>query len=73
MGQRVLVVDDDPTVGDVVCRYLRQAGYAATLAADGPAALAAAGAGRPAVSSWMATWWWMSAAGWPAVARWTSR
>jgi DNA-binding response OmpR family regulator len=40
MGQRVLVVDDDPTVSDVVRRYLERAGYAVALAADGPAALA---------------------------------
>ena len=40
MGQRVLVVDDDPTVSDVVCRYLRRAGYDVSLAADGASALA---------------------------------
>jgi DNA-binding response OmpR family regulator len=38
-GQRVLVVDDDPTVSDVVRRYLERAGYAVTQAADGPTAL----------------------------------
>jgi DNA-binding response OmpR family regulator len=38
-GQRVLVVDDDPTVSDVVRRYLERAGYAVAQAADGPAAL----------------------------------
>jgi DNA-binding response OmpR family regulator len=37
--QRVLVVDDDPTVSDVVCRYLERAGYEVAHAADGPAAL----------------------------------
>ncbi|HKD97441.1 MAG TPA: response regulator transcription factor [Micromonosporaceae bacterium] len=41
MGQRVLVVDDDATVSDVVRRYLERAGYAVALAADGPGALAA--------------------------------
>lgn len=41
MGQRVLVVDDDPTVSDVVRRYLERAGYAVALAGDGLAALAA--------------------------------
>lgn len=41
-GARVLVVDDDPTVSDVVRRYLERAGFVVTLAADGPAALAAA-------------------------------
>src|SRR6266536_4289148 len=47
MGQRVLVVDDDPTVSDVVRRYLERAGIAVTLAADGPAALRAFEAERP--------------------------
>ena len=41
MGQRILVVDDDPTVSDVVRRYLERAGYDVVLAADGPAALGA--------------------------------
>jgi len=41
MGQRVLVVDDDATVSDVVCRYLRRAGYDVSMAADGAAALSA--------------------------------
>ncbi len=36
----VLVVDDDPTVSDVVRRYLERAGYAVTLSADGREALA---------------------------------
>jgi DNA-binding response OmpR family regulator len=35
----VLVVDDDPTVSDVVRRYLEHAGYRVTLAADGEAGL----------------------------------
>jgi DNA-binding response OmpR family regulator len=39
VGQRVLVVDDDPTVSDVVRRYLERAGLVVTLAADGPDAL----------------------------------
>jgi DNA-binding response OmpR family regulator len=39
MVQRVLVVDDDVTVSDVVRRYLERAGYDVALAADGPAAL----------------------------------
>jgi DNA-binding response OmpR family regulator len=47
MGERVLVVDDDATVSDVVRRYLERADYEVTLAADGPGALAAAEAGRP--------------------------
>jgi DNA-binding response OmpR family regulator len=47
MGQRVLVVDDDATVSDVVRRYLERADFEVTLAADGPGALAAAAAHRP--------------------------
>lgn len=39
VAQRVLVVDDDPTVSEVVCRYLQRAGLAVDLAADGLAAL----------------------------------
>lgn len=38
---RVLVVDDDPTVAEVVVGYLRRAGHEVTSAADGRAALAA--------------------------------
>ncbi|WP_040477327.1 response regulator transcription factor [Longispora albida] len=44
---RVLVVDDDPTVSDVVRRYLERAGLEVTLAADGSGALAAAKQARP--------------------------
>jgi DNA-binding response OmpR family regulator len=47
MAQRLLVVDDDPTVSDVVRRYLERAGYAVTLAGDGPAALEAFARERP--------------------------
>jgi DNA-binding response OmpR family regulator len=43
----VLVVDDDPTISDVVRRYLEQDGCAVRLAADGPAALAAVAAETP--------------------------
>ncbi len=43
----VLVVDDEPTITDVVCRYLARAGYATRAAADGPAAVAAVSARRP--------------------------
>ncbi|TCB97237.1 response regulator transcription factor [Micromonospora zingiberis] len=38
---RILVVDDDPTVSDVVLRYLKRAGYLVEQAADGLTALAA--------------------------------
>ncbi|WFE66502.1 response regulator transcription factor [Micromonospora sp. WMMD714] len=47
MGHRVLVVDDDPTVSDVVRRYLEQDGCEVRLAADGAAGLAAIAARRP--------------------------
>jgi len=38
----VLVVDDEPTIGEIVCRYLRRAGYETRVALDGPEAVAAA-------------------------------
>ncbi|MEU4271794.1 response regulator transcription factor [Streptomyces sp. NPDC026092] len=44
---RVLVVDDDPTVAEVVAGYLERGGFAVDRAADGPSALTAAGARRP--------------------------
>jgi len=47
MEHRVLVVDDDPTVSDVVRRYLEQAGFQVRLAADGAGGLAAVAAQRP--------------------------
>ncbi len=47
MGQRVLVVDDDPMVSDVVRRYLERDGFTVGLAADGPAALRAFGLEKP--------------------------
>ena len=47
MGGSILVVDDDPTVSDVVRRYLERAGYAVTLSADGHDALAAYERNRP--------------------------
>ncbi|MGB2567070.1 response regulator transcription factor [Micromonospora citrea] len=47
MTQRVLVVDDDRTVSDVVCRYLEHAGYRVEHVADGLAALAAVAAAPP--------------------------
>ena len=43
----VLVVDDDPTVSEVVVAYLERAGLAAERAADGAAALASAEAHPP--------------------------
>ncbi|MET7656577.1 response regulator transcription factor [Streptomyces sp. NPDC005486] len=44
---RVLVVDDDPTVAEVVSGYLDRAGYLVDRAGDGPAALAGAAAHWP--------------------------
>ncbi|MER6676968.1 response regulator transcription factor [Streptomyces sp. NPDC000983] len=44
---RVLVVDDDPTVAEVVSGYLDRAGYLVDRAADGPDALALAAEHRP--------------------------
>jgi two-component system, OmpR family, response regulator ResD len=43
----VLVVEDDPTVADVVLAYLREAGMAVEHAADGVTALATAARVRP--------------------------
>jgi DNA-binding response OmpR family regulator len=43
----VLVVDDEPTIAEVVARYLERAGYGATVARDGPSALQAAIRHRP--------------------------
>jgi len=43
----VLVVDDEPTITDVVSRYLERAGYATHTAADGQAALKLAAAEHP--------------------------
>ncbi|MFF4394502.1 response regulator transcription factor [Streptomyces sp. NPDC001480] len=45
--KRVLVVDDDPTVSEVVAGYLGRAGFAVDVAADGPAAMAVATAQPP--------------------------
>ncbi|MFE1787043.1 response regulator transcription factor [Streptomyces sp. NPDC059525] len=44
---RVLVVDDDPTVAEVVTGYLRRAGHSVHHAADGPAALDSAARHEP--------------------------
>jgi two-component system, OmpR family, response regulator ResD len=43
----ILVVDDEPTITEVVSRYLERAGYAAHVAADGPGALQVASETRP--------------------------
>lgn len=43
----VLVVDDEPTIGEVVCRYLQRAGFQAQVAGDGPQAIAMSAQRRP--------------------------
>jgi DNA-binding response OmpR family regulator len=43
----ILVVDDEPTIAEVVARYLARAGYETRTAADGPSAVAAAAVSRP--------------------------
>ncbi|MGC1165795.1 MAG: response regulator transcription factor [Solirubrobacterales bacterium] len=43
----VLVVDDEPTIAEVVSRYLERAGYAATTAADGLEAIRLVAERRP--------------------------
>src|SRR4051812_37669516 len=43
----VLVVDDEPTIAEIVSRYLERAGYRTQVAGDGASALAAAREQRP--------------------------
>ena len=43
----VLVVDDEPTIAEVVSRYLVRAGYDTRVAGDGPRAIELAGERRP--------------------------
>ncbi|MFG2127100.1 response regulator transcription factor [Streptomyces sp. NPDC048751] len=45
--KRVLVVDDDPTVSEVVAGYLDRAGFTVDVAADGPTAVAQAASRQP--------------------------
>lgn len=47
--QKILVVDDDPHIREVVCFALQKAGYATLTAADGRAALTVAARERPAL------------------------
>ena len=42
-----MVVDDEPTIAEVVARYLQRAGYEARTAPDGPSAVVAAMSRRP--------------------------
>ena len=46
----VLVVDDEPTIAEVVARYLNRAGYATRVAANGREALDAAASSAPTSS-----------------------
>ncbi len=46
-GERILVVDDEPTILEVVSMYLSREGFAVVTAADGTAALAAITQQRP--------------------------
>jgi DNA-binding response OmpR family regulator len=46
---KVLVVEDEPAIADVVSRYLRRAGYDTAVAGTGRDALGRAAAGRPDV------------------------
>jgi DNA-binding response OmpR family regulator len=46
-GECVLVVDDEPTVRDVVRRYLQREGFRVQLASDGQQALSAFASARP--------------------------
>ena len=43
----MLVVDDEPTIAEVVARYLERAGYRTRVAGDGVEAIAAAAEQRP--------------------------
>ncbi|MBV9421529.1 MAG: response regulator transcription factor [Solirubrobacterales bacterium] len=43
----VLVVDDEPTIAEVVARYLERAGYRTRVASDGVQAIEAAASSRP--------------------------
>jgi DNA-binding response OmpR family regulator len=49
MSSRVLVVEDDPTVAEVVVRYLEREGFTTEVVHDGHAALASAQAEPPAL------------------------
>lgn len=46
-GETVLVVDDEPTIREVVELYLRREGFDVVVAPDGPSAIAAIGRRRP--------------------------
>ena len=46
-AQRILVVDDDPTISEVVARYLERDGYQVDVASDGEEALIKGRTGLP--------------------------
>jgi DNA-binding response OmpR family regulator len=46
-GLSVLVVDDEPTIGEILARYLARAGYETSVALDGAQALAMSAERRP--------------------------
>ncbi|MCB0115473.1 MAG: response regulator transcription factor [Caldilineaceae bacterium] len=46
-GSKILVVDDEPSIGEVVSLYLEQAGYQVTVVRDGQAALDALAREKP--------------------------
>jgi CheY-like chemotaxis protein len=46
-GQTVMVVDDEPTIVEVVSRYLERAGFEVRTAADGPSAIAGRSGSHP--------------------------
>jgi DNA-binding response OmpR family regulator len=46
-SRRILVIDDDPTVSEIVCRYLIAAGFTVEQAPDGLTGLRQAAANRP--------------------------
>lgn len=47
MRKTILVVDDDPTIRDVLERYLQREGFAVLTAADGQTALQKADSEKP--------------------------
>lgn len=47
LGKSILIVDDEPTIGEIVARYLERAGYRTRVATDGAQALSEAGRSRP--------------------------
>jgi DNA-binding response OmpR family regulator len=46
-GHSILVVDDEPSIREIVALYLERAGFRVSVAGDGPAALRALTAGLP--------------------------